>query len=137
MLSAALLALTIGHSVQGRPIVVHRVGPDSAPRKVLVVGSIHGNERAGIAVTRALRSVAAPPGVQLLLVDRANPDGAEAGTRGDAHGVDLNRNFPWRWRAWAASTTQDRGLAPSPRRAPCAGSSCASARRCRSGFTST
>jgi len=37
----------IGRSVQGRPIVLARVGDPAAPRKVLVVGCIHGTEPAG------------------------------------------------------------------------------------------
>jgi len=91
-------AETIGTSVRGRPIELRRIGAPHAPRKILVVGCIHGNEPAGIAVTRALRSAVPPAGVQLLLIDRANPDGRAANTRGNAHGVDLNRNFPWGWR---------------------------------------
>ncbi|HEY6760568.1 MAG TPA: DUF2817 domain-containing protein [Baekduia sp.] len=93
-------AEVIGHSVRGRPLRLVRIGPDSAPAKVLVVGCVHGSERAGLAVTRALRRAPAPPrGTQYLVLDAANPDGCAAGTRGNAHGVDLNRNFPWGWRA--------------------------------------
>ncbi len=70
----------------------------TAPLKLLVVGVIHGDETAGRAVIRALLAAGAPPGVDLWLVDELNPDGVARGTRQNARGVDLNRNFPWRWR---------------------------------------
>jgi protein MpaA len=87
----------IGHSVQGRPIVARRVGDRAAARTALVVGSIHGDERAGAAVIRLLED-AQPRGVDLWLVRSANPDGSHAHTRTNARGVDLNRNFSRGWR---------------------------------------
>jgi protein MpaA len=87
--------VVLGRSVQGREIDAIELGDPSSPRKVLIVGCIHGNEPAGIAVARALVAV---PGVDLWVVPDLNPDGVAAGTRGNAGGVDLNRNFPWQWR---------------------------------------
>lgn len=87
----------IGHSVQGRAIYAYRHGdPDGRP--VLVVGSIHGNEPGGVAVAKRLLELPAPRGVDLWVILELNPDGFAARTRGNAHGVDLNRNFPWHWR---------------------------------------
>jgi protein MpaA len=87
-----------GHSVRGRALVARVVGDPAAAHRVLVVGCIHGNERAGEAVTRRLRHVTPPRDVALWLVDQANPDGCRAGTRQNAHGVDLNRNARTHWR---------------------------------------
>ena len=89
----------LGRSVQGRPINVVGVGDPEAPRKVLVVGAIHGDEPAGRGIVAALRAAGfAPPGVELLLVRNLNPDGLIHNTRGNAHGVDLNRNSTQGWR---------------------------------------
>jgi hypothetical protein len=94
-LAAAAASLLFGHSVQDRPLRAERVG--EGPVKVLVVGSIHGNETAGSAVLARLRRSAPPPRVELWLVDSVNPDGVRRGTRQNARGVDLNRNFGRRW----------------------------------------
>ena len=93
----AATALLFGHSAEHRPLQATRGG--EGPVKVLVVGAIHGNEAAGRAVVRRLRRARPAPGVQLWLVDSVNPDGIRDGTRQNARGVDLNRNFGHRWRS--------------------------------------
>ncbi len=88
----------IGHSAEGKPIRAQRIGPPGARVKLMVVGAVHGNEPAGKAVIARLRRARPPRGTALWLVEDANPDGSAAGSRHNARGVDLNRNFPYRWR---------------------------------------
>jgi murein peptide amidase A len=88
----------IGRSAEGRPIRAVLVGGAAAPRTILVVGCIHGNECAGLAVTRRLARGAVPAGAALWIVPQLNPDGARRGVRQNARGVDLNRNFRSGWR---------------------------------------
>jgi protein MpaA len=90
-------SVTIGRSVRGRPIVGHERGDPTAP-VTLVVGVIHGSEPAGLTVIKQLRTMPLPTGVHLWLVPTINPDGLAAGTRQNAHGVDLNRNWPVAWK---------------------------------------
>jgi len=90
--------ITLGHSVDGRPITAIEIGDFDAPRRALVVGCIHGNEPAGIAVAVRLAHARPPSELDLWIIPDLNPDGVSAGTRGNADHVDLNRNFPWRWR---------------------------------------
>jgi protein MpaA len=94
---AQLRRVTIGRSVDRRPITALVLGRDTAPRRLLLVGCIHGNECAGLRIIDALERAGAPAGVQLWLVPQLNPDGTTADTRQNAHGVDLNRNFPFQW----------------------------------------
>lgn len=86
----------IGASVQGRPIRARTVG--YGPRKVLFVGGIHGDEPEGVHTTAALPEAFAATGdedrVTLTIIEDINPDGRASGTRGNANGVDINRNFP-------------------------------------------
>lgn len=80
----------------GRPIEAVAIG-DPGEVTVLVVGVIHGNESAGLDIVDELRDLEPPDGVQLWLVPTINPDGLAADERGNAAGVDLNRNFPHNW----------------------------------------
>jgi protein MpaA len=88
----------IGHSVRGRPIVAALDRAPEAHLRVLVIGCIHGDETAGMRVARRLIDAVAPRRVELQVIPTLNPDGVAAGTRGNADGVDLNRNFPFGWR---------------------------------------
>jgi protein MpaA len=90
-------SVLLGRSVDGRAITAVETGDLDSPRTTLVVGCIHGNECAGIEVARQLERTPPPPETNVWIVPDLNPDGAAAGTRGNARGVDLNRNFPWRW----------------------------------------
>ena len=88
---------TLATSRHGRPIRVTRMG--RGPRRVLWIGGIHGDEREGAVATAQLPYVLrAVPGaltqVTLTIVEDLNPDGTAQGTRGNARGVDLNRNYP-------------------------------------------
>ena len=90
---------TIGFSVLGRPIRALERGQPGAPRTILVVGCIHGDECAGTAITQRLARATVPAGAEIWIVHVLNPDGRAARTRQNARGVDLNRNFRSGWRA--------------------------------------
>jgi protein MpaA len=86
----------LGASVSGRPIIAERSGTVGG-RRVLVIGVIHGDEDDGVAVVDDLRAAPVPDGVELWIVESMNPDGQADQARGNANGVDLNRNFPYQW----------------------------------------
>jgi len=101
----------IGRSVRGRPIYAYLLGPPGG-RAVVVVGCTDGDEPAGTAIVAALRRLQPPIGVDLWLIPTINPDGMVAGTTGNAHGVDLNRNFPYAWQHLGGSGHFDSGPRP-------------------------
>jgi murein peptide amidase A len=105
----------IGHSVEHRPILAYRLG-ERGPGipTVLIVSTMHGNERQIQQIPEALRDGPRIHGVDLWVVPVMNPDGLRADTRQNAHGVDLNRNFPTHW----VHTTGHYGSGPRPASEP-------------------
>jgi protein MpaA len=69
-------------------------GPEEGPVDILLLASMHGDEvESTVVLSEALRRV---PGGDLVnpVVLSVNPDGILRGTRCNANGVDLNRNWP-------------------------------------------
>jgi protein MpaA len=88
-----------GRSVRGIPLVLELLG--DGPERVFIFGGIHGNEPTSAYVAHELSSyLRAHPevlaGRTVGILAEANPDGLTRGSRCNANGVDLNRNFPAR-----------------------------------------
>ncbi len=88
----------IGYSVRDRPIRAYRLGERDARWTVVAIGAMHGDERKSNRPLEHLRDHQPVSGVNLWVVPILNPDGWHRGIRKNARGVDLNRNFPVKWR---------------------------------------
>lgn len=82
--------------VFGRSVLNHalEVWMPEGEARILVIAGQHGEEpETTVVLSRALRALShQSPDCAIVL--NANPDGTTRGTRGNARGVDLNRNFP-------------------------------------------
>jgi hypothetical protein len=94
---AVLETKMLGASVKGRPIYAYRVGNPDAKVTAVAMSTMHGNEPHTRQILQAIRDGRKVRDLDLWLIPTMNPDGLARGTRKNAHGVDLNRNFPFAW----------------------------------------
>jgi protein MpaA len=87
----------LGATVEGRPLTLYLFG--TGPNPTFIFAGIHGDEGVASDLARKLAdhlraNPSAWTGRSVAILTEANPDGLAAGTRGNSHGVDCNRNFP-------------------------------------------
>ena len=123
---SAKLQPTNGRSVKGRMLWLRDVKPGRAAVRVLVVGAMHGDElSSGSVAMHWIKLAAKLPadtqnGIHWRFIPILNPDGVftRKSQRGNANGVDLNRNFPTA--NWEEETKDywERRTGKDPRRWP-------------------
>ena len=126
---SAALVESGARSVQGAPLYMRDLGVSTGKLRVLVVGTMHGDELSSAAVAlhwlrlASTEQVDMPQPVHWRFLPVLNPDGlvAQPPRRTNARGVDLNRNFPtpnWQRDAavyWEKRTGKDPRRWPGPK----------------------
>ena len=103
----------LGHSVQGRVIwglkITDNPTIEENEPEVRICGNHHGNEIMSVELPllmawHLVQNYSINPNIEELINNReiwiipmVNPDGREMGTRYNAHGVDLNRDYGYVW----------------------------------------
>lgn len=89
---------SIGNSVRGRPLTAYRFGSGSS--LVVYIGAMHGSEVNSYSLLQAwiqeldTHPEKIPASRTIVVIPAINPDGVASRSRLNAHGIDLNRNFP-------------------------------------------
>jgi len=90
--------IILGKSVKNKEIKGFFFGDEKSFNKTLIIGGIHGVEPQSKEVCELyIDEIKDKPFLKdcfLVLIPCINPDGIKLETRGNANGVDLNRNFP-------------------------------------------
>jgi murein peptide amidase A len=94
---AVVQTRVVGTSVKGRRILAYRVGNPKARVTAVAMSTMHGDEPATRHILRGIRDGPTVHGIDLWVIPTYNPDGLARHSRHNARGVDLNRNFPFRW----------------------------------------
>jgi len=105
---------TFGKSVKGRALRAYRIGDPTSPRKVVMMSTMHGDEAGTAKILVNLMRGAPVSGADIWIVPYLNRDGYARGTRKNARGVDLNRNFPTNWKPQTGKYYSGRRPASEP-----------------------
>lgn len=73
---------------------IELIGKNSGSGQILIIGVVHGDEPQGEFLINNYLNTNSEISDKFLFIPSLNPDGQKSGTRTNANGVDINRNFP-------------------------------------------